>query len=717
MGQSWLCTHQELAAGRDLSPRLVSNWRSNCLDSDFTGTQVLQIATLKHTKKHTPNVPESRRGRTSLCDAAGTDCPIGLHVAARGPVCGAVLCPISDTVCDSITVLSCLRSERDPLCHNDSCHITICTVHTAQKCRGGEWRRSFLLGIPTTRMQFPFVKLPALRVLSLDDVIRIWDGVSQYMLQQFALKKGVAVDVLGVFYIQRKHSSEVNGDMVVPRFHLSERVAQAQGLSYTSSDIPDDLKVVPLDYSQLSQKTSIPEKLVKECVNDIVVLFSWGAGLGEDYDLVFKGIGCLMGRNKILTMRYHTQFLLAIDGTGTVLECLLSNPWTKICVLSGKEPEPFHVRPGGIRVLPAFKIKLPPGRKAEELSSTERDSEKETAGSPQAKPLHHQKKRPLKRNVLKAAKDKKGQQDSRRKTPDSNEFSVLLASLQTKFEAEKQEVLAEDLAKERESEGRPPKKPLLPRRRLSPVTLPVLKPEDGRGEQAAGDKPPERSEPCQTPSATPGLLQHPRGKEGIGRPPKKPLLPQRRLSPVTLPVLKPEDGRGEQAAGDKPPESVLPDIERDYSKEGKSKMTHRVRRKTEIPACKGHQRAGQEVCYLCMQQEEQSLRAALLKQKEEQERAERAELQAWKARMAALHAQRARAAWKLEIAKIAKTEKRENDDNLKSYWSPPPSYTIRREYDRELQERREVWGKEPKHIPVKTSLQCHQALPAIRAKF
>lgn len=45
--------------------------------------------------------------------------------------------------------------------------------------------------------------------------------------------QGVAVDVLGVFYILQKHSS-----MVVPRFHLSERVAQAQGLSYASSDIP-----------------------------------------------------------------------------------------------------------------------------------------------------------------------------------------------------------------------------------------------------------------------------------------------------------------------------------------------------------------------------------------------------------------------------------------------------------------------------------------------
>uniref|UniRef100_A0A8C3GMC7 CCDC81 HU domain-containing protein n=1 Tax=Cairina moschata TaxID=8855 RepID=A0A8C3GMC7_CAIMO len=505
------------------------------------------------------------------------------------------------------------------------------------------------------------------------------------MLQQFALKKGVAVDVLGVFYILQKHSS-----MVVPRFHLSERVAQAQGLSYASSDIPDDLKVVPLDYSELSQKTSIPEKLVKECVNDIVVLFTWGAGLGEDYDLVFKGIGSLMSRNKILTMRYHPEFLLAIDGTGTLLECLLSNPRTNICVLSGKEPVPFHVRPGGIRVLPTFKIKLPPGRKAGELSSTERDSEKERAGSPQAKHLRHQKKRPL--SSLKAAKDKKGQQDSTRKTVDNNEFSALLASLKTKFEDEKQEVLAEDLAKERASEVHLPSKPLLPRRRLSPMMLPVLKPEDGRGQQAAGDKPPERSELWQAPSATPGLLQRPRGKEGIGHLPKKPLLPQRRLSAVTLPMLKLEDGQGEQAAGDKPPESVLPAIEKDYSKEGMNKMAHPVRRKTEIPACRGHQRVGQEVCYLCMQQEEQSLRAALLKQKEEQERAEWAELQAWQARMAALHTQ-------------------------KSYWSPPPSYAIRREYDRELQERREVWGKEPKHIPVKTSLQHHQALPAIWAKF
>lgn len=43
--------------------------------------------------------------------------------------------------------------------------------------------------------------------------------------------------------------------------------------------------------------------------------------------------------------------------------------------------------------------------------------------------------------------------------------------------------------------------------------------------------------------------------------------------------------------------SVLPAIEKDYSKEGMNKMTHPVRRKTEIPACRGHQRVGQ-VCDL-----------------------------------------------------------------------------------------------------------------------
>ena len=50
--------------------------------------------------------------------------------------------------------------------------------------------------------------------------------------------QGVAVDVLGTFYILRKRICEGTRPMIVPRFHLSQRVAQAHGLIYTNSDIP-----------------------------------------------------------------------------------------------------------------------------------------------------------------------------------------------------------------------------------------------------------------------------------------------------------------------------------------------------------------------------------------------------------------------------------------------------------------------------------------------
>ncbi|KAM6034856.1 uncharacterized protein LJ206_000514 isoform 2-T2 [Theristicus caerulescens] len=208
-------------------------------------------------------------------------------------------------------------------------------------------------------------------------------------------------------------------------------------------------------------------------------------------------------------------------------------------------------------------------------------------------------------------------------------------------------------------------------------------------------------------------------KQAKGRsPPEESLLRRRKLPPVTFPVQKRTDGKGEQALGAKPPESVLPAIEGSSVQEGKSKTTHQGRRKTEIPACKGHRRVGQEICYLCMQQEERNLRAALLEEKEKQESAKQAEQQAWQASMAALNAQRrACAVLKLAVDKRGtKEDLEESRDCLKSYWPTPPACIRRREYDRELQERREVWGWEPKRVPAKISLQHHTALPAFQTR-
>ncbi|XP_048814466.1 uncharacterized protein LOC125699214 isoform X3 [Lagopus muta] len=575
------------------------------------------------------------------------------------------------------------------------------------------------------------------------EVMSIWDSTSEYMLQQFALKKGVAVDVLGTFYILRKRICEGTRPMIVPRFHLSQRVAQAQGLIYTNSDIPDDLKVVPLDYSQLSLKTSLPEKLVKECVNDIVVLFSWGAGLGEDYDLVFKGIGVLMSRNRILTMRYREEFLLAIDQTGAALKCLLANPQTEVCVLSGREPAAFHVCPGGIRVLPGFKIKLPSEIKAGELSPDKEADEKEGAQSYQDKYLHQQKTQPP--HHQKGDRAIEGNQKHRRTPMDNGIFSQLLAGLKSRSDAEEGGV-REDVYKEQEKEGKAMdeslhgpagfcttrgRRPRLPdehlclpgsrkhptaQRRLPPLTLPALPTKALRGEPAPSAPRPKRTEFSHAPSGTQGsakLLRKLRGEEGQaeegegdGRAAGSRKHAQRRLPPVTVLELPADVTQAQPALGAPRPKSALPAIEGSSSKAGKRRKMRQCREKTEIPACKDHQRVGQEVCYLCLQQEHHRLWAAMLEEKEKKERAERAELQDWKTRMAALSQRRARAAWEWEVAKTEKKESlRYSRNYLESLCPTPPGYIRRMEYDRELQERREVWEKERRRVPAKIPLR------------
>ncbi|XP_068771755.1 uncharacterized protein [Struthio camelus] len=381
------------------------------------------------------------------------------------------------------------------------------------------------------------------------------------MLQQIVLNKGVALDVLGIFYVLRKHCSEVNREVIIPRFHLSPRVAQTHGLSYVNRDIPDDLEIVPLDYALLSSATSLPEKLVKECVNDIVVLFSWGAGLGEDYDLVFKGIGLLMSRNKSLTMRYSKEFLLAVDGPGIVLKSLLSNPSTQYWVLSGKDAAAFPVRPGGIRVLPTFEIKPGPGEKAKE-PGPEGSKQREVTGSALQQPHHRRKRRSP--GQAKGAKEGKGQQGSRKKPLDKEDFSPLLSSMRGNLQSATEDKLGEDLARERKQEGSPAEKRLLARRRLSPVKLPGLRMDTSVAQQGLGMQPPERSELARAHLATEGsfkALQEqqliggmPKESEKGGSPAEKCLLAQRRLSPMKLPGLQEDTSIGQQGLGMQPPE-------------------------------------------------------------------------------------------------------------------------------------------------------------------
>ncbi|XP_052669007.1 coiled-coil domain-containing protein 81 [Harpia harpyja] len=91
--------------------------------------------------------------------------------------------------------------------------------------------------------------------------------------------------------------------------------------------------------------------------------------------------------------------------------------------------------------------------------------------------------------------------------------------------------------------------------------------------------------------------------------------------------------------------AVLPAVrEESSSRKGdrKSKRSATARPQTQHPVCEGHRRAGQEVCYLCMQRDERSLRASLAEERLQKEREEErmwAEYQARRERNEAERAQ------------------------------------------------------------------------------
>ncbi|XP_068772459.1 inner centromere protein-like [Struthio camelus] len=161
---------------------------------------------------------------------------------------------------------------------------------------------------------------------------------------------------------------------------------------------------------------------------------------------------------------------------------------------------------------------------------------------------------------------------------------------------------------------------------------------------------------------------------------------RRRLSPVKLPGLNMDASLAQQCLGMQPSERSK--VSRAHS------ATWALSRlsKNDNPKEACRRRVGkEEVCYLCMQQEERRLQAA---RREELARRHRAPLE----------------------ANISKTEKKktteESRESLRSYCPTPPASVRRRQYDRELQERKEAWGKEPKRKPAQLSLQHHKSLPA-----
>ncbi|KAM6250736.1 uncharacterized protein M6G45_009036 isoform 4-T4 [Spheniscus humboldti] len=201
-----------------------------------------------------------------------------------------------------------------------------------------------------------------------------------------------------------------------------------------------DVTVVPLRCEELSVCAQLPFTTVQCCVYETVTSFFRATSKRQDTDFVFKAIGILSIRNREVTMRFFDDFLLAVDGTGKLLEALLSAPGRRHLVVSGRESPDFHMGPGGVFVLPQFVFTLPPEKEAVECPSVgllkateEREEEEEekeeeesdkqietdVPESPPTERLLSQGRRSRSPSTLSGPKKGKGQKSKGRRSPGS----------------------------------------------------------------------------------------------------------------------------------------------------------------------------------------------------------------------------------------------------------------------------------------------------------
>ena len=74
-----------------------------------------------------------------------------------------------------------------------------------------------------------------------------------------------------------------------------------------------NVKIKPLNYKRLSQATSFPQHVVKDCVQETVLLYSSQLKNGQRLSFAFKDIGVLSCKDDLLCMRFYSDCVTGLE--------------------------------------------------------------------------------------------------------------------------------------------------------------------------------------------------------------------------------------------------------------------------------------------------------------------------------------------------------------------------------------------------------------------
>ncbi|KAK9402538.1 coiled-coil domain-containing protein 81 [Crotalus adamanteus] len=202
-----------------------------------------------------------------------------------------------------------------------------------------------------------FITLPK---LTSEEVVNIWDTVSEFVEKQLSMNKGVQIPGLGTFsFLREKLQIGSNRSIFLQRpvFLLSEKLAQIHGLKFNKIRIPGDIPIVQLNFIVLSLDGPFNRDTVEGCVRETLLSFSRSIATKQMVEFTFKGIGVLIIRDNKVKMKFYKDFLHTMDGSGTLLKALTNRPGTVDSVLSTRDTSTPPFCPSNTAVFPRLEVK------------------------------------------------------------------------------------------------------------------------------------------------------------------------------------------------------------------------------------------------------------------------------------------------------------------------------------------------------------------------
>ncbi|NWZ60828.1 CCD81 protein, partial [Haliaeetus albicilla] len=127
--------------------------------------------------------------------------------------------------------------------------------------------------------------------------------------------QGVLVAGLGTFAMLQEQFQGKEEVYVVrrPVFRLELDVLCLQELAFPTVVIPGNVKIKPLNYKRLSQATSFPQHVVKDCMQETILLYSSQLKNGQRLSFAFKDIGVLSCKDDLLCMRFYSDCVTGLE--------------------------------------------------------------------------------------------------------------------------------------------------------------------------------------------------------------------------------------------------------------------------------------------------------------------------------------------------------------------------------------------------------------------